>query len=629
MKNLRIPIIGQPNVGKSCLLNALAGSKVIVSNYPGTTVDLTRATKTFDGTTITFEDTPGIYSISDRSEEEKVTERALFDQVVDKVVVIADSTALDRGLYLALQASEAEVPVVIALNFNEDAERKGKSVDAGRLTQILHAPVVRINPLTKAGITELLEELSKDNVRPNEQFRVEYDNRVEEAIVEVSGRIAPTRLPTRFIALRVLEGDADFFEYVRPEEDGGEGGHQALGPPELSEDIALTRYKTAQFIAGLVTTTITHPQEKRALQDNVDRLFLGNVSGPVASGLLLLVIFGVLLYLGNLIQGILMDLVDSLVAGFGSGETSILNMVLAQGLTGVAAGVSIAVPYVFIFYVLLTLLEDAGVLARLVVNTERVLGKLGLSGKAFIPLALGLGCTAPASRATRILSSKSEQFYAVSLLAFVPCSSRIAIVMGVVGFFGGLWLALVLFASLVIAALLWALVFERVMPAQTEALLLELPPYRRPLAKNVFLKSWLRMREFIFVVIPFLIFGGLAYGALDAFDLTRFVVEPFSPVTGWLGLPAVTIIPLMFGFLQKDLTPAMLVSVMGTDIAGALTTAQIYTFGLAAIVGIPCVIAFGMIIREFGVVRATSLTVVSILYGLVLAGVVWRVVEFF
>jgi ferrous iron transport protein B len=338
------------------------------------------------------------------------------------------------------------------------------------------------------------------------------------------------------------------------------------------------------------------------------------------------VIFGMLLYLGNLIQGVLTDLTENLLSSIATAEHSILTMVLVNGLTGIAIGVSIALPYVFLFYLLLGFLEDIGFLSRFTVNAEWFLKKIGLPGKSFIPLALGLGCTAPATRATRVLTSEKEQIHTASLFAFVPCSSRIAIIMGIVGFYGGTKLALSVFATSFVAGLIWAFGIKKAIQIKSEPLLLELPPYRKPLIKNVFAKSWIRMKDFVYIVIPLLALGGIAYGILDMSGLTHIVVEPLSPITTWLGLPTVTIIPIIFGFLQKDLTGAMLLSVLGSETSSVLTPLQIYTFGVATTIGIPCMIALGMLIQEFGFKRAIILTITSIAYGILFAGLAWRII---
>jgi len=626
VKDFKILLIGQPNVGKSSLLNALVGPRVTVSNYPGTTVEITKAKKSFNKMEIEFVDTPGIYSISDRSEEEKVTERALFEEEADGVIVIADAISLERSLYMALQILEAQIPTVLALNFVEDAEKKGIRIDCEKLKGILHIPVVPINPLTKKGIDTLVETVAKIKKIPKRIFTIEYDDHIENAIDKISSQMKETSMPSRFIAIRILEGDEDFFKFLKDERIIAEVREGLEEHPKVAEDIAITRYGTASFIAEKVTRIIPLEKEEK-LQEEIDRVLLHKISGPLTTGLFLLAIFGILLYLGNLTQGVLTSLTESLLSSLAPAEHSIITMVLVNGLTGLALGVSIALPYVFLFYLFLGLLEDIGLLSRFTVNAEWFLKKMGLPGKSFIPLALGLGCTAPATRATRVLASEKEQFHTASLFAFVPCSSRIAIIMGIVGFYGGMKLALCVFVTSFAAGLIWVFGIRKVIEIRSEPLLLELPPYRKPLIKNVIAKSWIRMRDFVYIVIPLLALGGIAYGILDMSGLTHVVVEPLSPVTTWLGLPTVIIIPIIFGFLQKDLTGAMLLSVLGSEISLALNALQIYTFGVATTIGIPCMIALGMLIKEFGFKRALVLTTTSIVYGLLFAGLAWRIIS--
>lgn len=624
MENLKILLIGQPNVGKSSLLNALVGPRVTVSNYPGTTVEITKAKKKINSTEIEFVDTPGIYSISDRSEEEKVTEKALFEEDEDGTITVTDATSLERSFYMVLQILEARVPTILALNFVEDAKRRGIEIDYEKLGKILRVPVISINPLTKKGIDKLVDAVLKIKKIPKRTFTIGYDDDIEKAINKISSQIKETSMPKRFIALRVLEGDEDFHKYLKDERVIGDVKESLKDHPKVAEDISIIRYGTASFIAEKVTQ-ITSLKKEKIMQEKVDNILLHRIWSPFITVLFFLAIFGTLLFLGNLIQSVLMGLTESFLSSFGTAEHSIITMVLVQGLAGLAAGVSIALPYVFLFYLLLGVLEDIGVLSRFIVNMEKFLKRIGLQGKSFIPLALGLGCTAPAIRATRVLSSKKEQFHSASLFAFIPCSSRIAIIMGVVGFYGGIKLVFLVFATLSIAGLIWAFGIKKVIHIKSEPLLLELPPYRKPLVKNVLAKSWIRMKDFVYIIMPLLVIGGIAYGILDILDLTNIIVEPLSPITTWLGLPAVTIIPLAFGFLQKDLTGGMLVSVLGSEISSVLTPLQIYTFGVASTIGIPCIIALGMLIREFGFKRAMFLTSASIIYGLLVAGLSWRI----
>jgi len=627
MENLKILLIGQPNVGKSSLLNALVGPRVTVSNYPGTTVEVTKAKKKINNTGIEFVDTPGIYSISDRSEEEKVTEKTLFEEEVDGVIAIADATSLERSLYMMLQILEAQIPIVLVLNFIEDARKRGIKIDCEKLEKYLNIPVVPINPLTKRGISKLVDAILKIREATKQSFKIEYHDHIEKAIDKISVQVKG-RLPKRFVVLRVLEEDEDFYKYLENKEIIKEAKRSLKEHPKVAEDVSITRYGTALFIAEKVTQ-IVHLKKEKKLQKGLDNVLFHKIWGLLSSGLFFLAIFGILLYLGNLIQGVLMGWTESLLSYFGTAEHSITAMILVQGLTGLAAGVSIALPYVFLFYLILGLLEDIGILSRFIVNAERFFKKLGLPGKSFIPLALGLGCTAPATRATRILSSKKEQFYTASLFAFVPCSSRIAIIMGIAGFYGGITMAFAVFATLFVAGLIWAFGIKKAIHIKSEPLLLELPPYRKPLIKNVLAKSWIRMKDFVYIVIPLLVLGGIAYGTLNTAGLINVIVKPLSLITTWLGLPAATIIPLVFGFLQKDLTGAMLLSVLGSKISLALTPLQIYTFGIASTIGIPCIIALGMLTREFGFKKAIVLTITSIAYGLLFAGLVWKIISIF
>ena len=623
MKKLKIGLVGQPNVGKSSLLNALVGPRVIVSNYSGTTVEVTKAKKKFGGIEIEFIDTPGIYSISDRSEEEKVTERALFEgKGLNKAVVVADITALDRSLYIALQILEAGISTVMVLNFTEEAREKGIRVDREKLEELLNISIITVDPLTKKGIDELIDTLLKTEERAK-NFMVIYDDDIERAIKEISPELKESRLPKRFLALRVLEEDEDFYKYLKNKEIISVVKNKLLqNHPNVAKDIAITRYGTASFLARKVTQIISR-RRRIKFETRMDNILLDKIWGPVAAALFFLIIFGALLYIGNWTQNMLMGLLKGFLSFLGQ-TNSVAARVFGQGLVGLVAGISIALPYVFLFYLFLGLLEDIGLLSRFIVNAQKIFMKLGLPGKSLIPLALGLGCTVPATRATRVLSSKKAKIVTASLFAFVPCSSRTAILMGIVGFYGRFGLVISVLATLIVAGLLWVFAIKSIFHIKEEPLILELPPYRKPLLGNILAKSWIRMKDFIYIVVPLLILGGIFYGILDLFNIPGIIVRPLSPITHWLGLPAAVIIPLVFGFLQKDLTAPMLISVLGIGVARALTPLQIYTFGLVAIIGIPCINALGMLIKEFGFKKAVLLTSVSIVYSFLFAGLSWR-----
>jgi ferrous iron transport protein B len=628
----KILLVGQPNVGKSSLLNALVGPKVIVSNYPGTTVEVTRAVKIVNGKKIEIVDTPGIYSISDMTEEEKVTEKALFEESVDGAIIVADSDSLERSLYFAFQVLESGISVVLALNFVESAEKKGITIEHEKLSEILGIPVVPVNPLTRYRINELIDILINAKENKIAPFNIKYDDHIEEAIQKILPHIEKNHLPERFIALRLLEEDIDFYKYLKDKKIVKQVKEGLKEHPRLSQDIAIARFGTAAFIAKRVTRIVQVEETAKSLEERIDRIILHRFWGPTITLLTFTFIFGALLYLGGWIEESLMHFIENVFLPKIQLGSSFFGTALEMGLTGVMAGIAIALPYVFLFYFLFTLIEDTGILSRFVINLGKFLGRLNLPGKAIIPLALGLGCTAPGIRATRVLSSEKERFCTAALFTAVPCSSRIAIVMGIVGHFGSKGLAVAVFVSIAVAFLIFGYIVKKIARLKKKPALYELPelpPYRIPSFRNIAIKSWIRMKTFVYIVIPFLVIGGVIYGTLDKMGITQFIVKPFSPVTWWLNLPEKAIIPWAFAFLQKDLSAAMLFSVLGSNISSVLSPLQIYTFGVATTVGIPCMIASGILWKEFGFNKAFLLTILSAIYGLLFAGLAWRGINLF
>jgi len=629
MKHIRIAFIGQPNTGKSCLLNSLAGARTIVSNYPGTTTEIIKAKIKLEESLVDIIDTPGIYSISDTSAEEKVTEKVIFEEDIDGSIVLTDTTAIERSLYLILQILEAGVPAIVALNFIEEAQKKGIHIDAEKLESILGVPVVLINPLTKMGIKELTAKIVQIKELPFASFAVRYDDHIEKAIEIISKElIEPMSFHKRFVALRILENDEDFLVYLKDKEVLDETTDILRMHPDVSRDISITRYGEASFIARLVST-ITPKVKVRSFGDRLDKVLIVPLIGPIITLIFFGLVLAILLFVGGRLQDLLMAGTEKYVISLmPTHSTGLLASMMTQGLYGLVAGVAIALPYVFLFYIFLGLIEDIGLLSRFVLSLERPMKRLGLSGRAFIPSILGLGCSVPAIRATRVLSSEKERMETAFLFATVPCSSRTAIIMGVVGFYGGVLLALSVYFTMIIAFFILAFLLGKIMKTTPEPLIMEMPPYRKPLLKNVVSKGWIRMRDFVYIVIPLLIAGGAFYGLLAEVGFVTYIIQPFKPLTvGWLDLPAETIVPLAYGFIQKDLTGGMLMATLGPNLNDFLRPLQLYTFGIASSIQIPCIIAFGMLNRELGIKNATLISCVSFIYGLLIAGTIWRLIS--
>jgi len=622
-------LVGQPNSGKSTLFNALAGYRAVISNYPGTTVEAMEAKASLAGERVRLVDTPGIYSLSDATLEERVTKQILIETRPDVVVDLLDATSLEKGLYFTLQLMEASLPLVIALNFVGEARAKGIRVSPDELAGLLGAPVFPIDPIHKIGIDRFARGAL--NLPARRGFIVTYDDHIERAIEMVEEDL-PEDLPfpKRFVAVRILEGDEDLRGYLKDERTIDRVRVAIPEHPNLREDIAVNRHGVAAYIARLVTA-FTKREEGSGWQERLDRIFLNPTWGMLVTIVSLLGMFAGLLYLGGFVQDFLSSIIQEFILPgihhLSIGLPGYVGMMLESAVVGTSAGVAIAIPYVFLFYLFLGLLEDLGVLPRFILMLDRILRRVNLPGRAIIPMLLGMGCTVPAMTSTRILESRADRMKVAALLAVIPCSSRTAIILGVVGHFAGILPALGIYVIAFFLMIVMGLLFKKG-SVSPPPLLLELPPYRQPILRGVALKSWLRMREFVYVVIPLLIIGGASYGLLKWFGLEGVLFDPLRFITvGWLRLPKEAITPLVYGFLQKDLTPAMLSSVFGTThLLSVMTPLQLFTFGMASTFQVPCVVAFGVTVKELGWRWAVMLTVAALVAGIVISGLALRTI---
>jgi ferrous iron transport protein B len=427
-----IILVGQPNSGKSTLFNALAGYKAVTSNYPGTTVEAMEARTSLDGEKVRLVDTPGIYSMSDATIEERVTKRILLETEPDVIINILDTTGLEKALYFTLQLLEASLPVVATLNFVEEARKRGIDVSADQLAALLGIPVFSINPLRKTGIGQLAHAAL--TAPTGHGFTVTYDDHIEQAIKMVEGAL-PDDLPfsKRFVALRVLEGDEYLAGHLHNQRILEQVATQIPEHPNLQEDIAVNRHGVAAYIGRLVTA-FTKREKPSGWRESLDRILLSPTWGMVVTVVSLLVMFASLLFLGGLVQNFLSSLIQDFILPWihhvSTGMPGYVGMMIESAVVGTSAGIAIAIPYVFLFYLFLGLLEDLGVLPRFILMLDRMLRRLNLPGQAIIPMLLGMGCTVPATAATRILESRTDRMRVIALLTVIPCSSRTAIILG-------------------------------------------------------------------------------------------------------------------------------------------------------------------------------------------------------
>ena len=649
---LTIALAGNANVGKSAIFNQLTGLNQVTGNWPGKTVERAEGTLHFKGCTIRVVDLPGTYSLSAYSMEEIVSRDYLALDKPDIIVNVVDASALERNLYLTLQLLELEVPVVIALNQMDFAAKKGLRIDPDKLFQALGVKAVPTVAVQGKGITELLDLVveqackRKENAPISLVYGKEIEQRikaVEELVVSKLPLLAKT-YPERWIAIKLLEKDADVQSKVKTVPDG-----KAL--LELVDSItseletvhgetstvimASERYSLASKIAKEVVTIEAAP--RISLEQKLASITTHRLYGYLILAGVVAAIFGAIFAGGSLVSGVLDAGTAWLQAGLttmlkGLFPTFVSDLIVKGLIGGVAAGVTIALPYIVPFYIILSLLEDSGYLPRAAFLMDNAMHKIGLHGKAFIPLMLGYGCTVPACIGCRIMETKRERFLTAFVVLLIPCAARTVVILGLVGKYVGL--AAVVGLYLFDVALVFALgrIAFKALPGEPVGLIMEMPNYKRPSAKTVLIKTWSRSKDFVLVAFPIMIVGSLAVEAFALSGLMQYFVSAAGPLmTGWLGLPAVAAIPLIFGVLRKELTLVLLATTLAAVGLGltSLSAVQMIVFALVVMIYIPCLATIAACKKEFGWKKSLGMAAIDIALALLFGGIAFRILSLF
>lgn len=637
-KKLRFALAGNANVGKSVIFNNLTGGSQSIGNWPGKTVEKAEGTSEFKGRKIDVIDLPGIYSLSTYSIEERITRDYIAKERPDAVINVIDASALERNLFLTLQLIELGAPIVLAVNQVDIAERKGLKIDFRKLSEKFGVPVVPTIAVSGIGIEKLMGAAVEAAERHRIQKKIVYGREIEKRIARLERQIARAKLPygARFSSIKLFERDEAVSKLVEDKK------LLALAKKLSSEIEKLRgervpivmcseRYAAASRIAS--ECRIAGEPKKTSVGELLDSIALHKYLGYPFLVLVMLMIFFAIFSVGGYISAHIIGLVDlakPVFSGF-LGEGIIFNLIWGGVIEGFAAGLSVAIPYLLPFFIVLGLLEDTGYLARIAFLMDSVMHRLGLHGKAFIPLILGYGCSVPACVGCRVLEKFRDRFVAAVLSSLVPCAARTVIILGLVGVYMGIeWaLALYIFNLLVIFALgRFALV---AIPGETTGLIMEMPPYKRPSLGAILRKTWLRLKDFVYVAFPLIIAGSFLIKLLDISGFLIPISSLFSPVTvGWLGLPAVVGIALIFGILRKELALVLLATLLGTqDFGTVLTPLQMLVFTLVAMFYIPCLATIGAFVKEFGMKRAIYVTIFEIFFALLLGGIAYRFLPFF
>jgi ferrous iron transport protein B len=597
-------LVGHPNVGKSVLFQRLTGRYVVVSNVPGTTVDVFRgAARGGLGDVV---DTPGIVGFPTGSDDERIVPRLLLAPGDRRLIQVGDAKSLRRVLLLTLQLRALDLPLVLALNMSDEADAAGIDVDVDLLAERLGIPVVATVATTGAGVDALLAAAA---AAPPAGDGTRYPPSVEALLAH-----APERGP----ALLWLLGDPE--------------AAAALGkPPPPREAADAVRSTHAAIVDRLLAEAVREREAPRTtIAARLGRLCTHRVWGwPILAA----VLFAMYWFVGILGAGRLVSLTENdlfgerinpwlvrvVPGGFVHdllvGEYGIWTMALTYAL-------ALILPIVTTFFLAFSVLEDSGYLPRLAAVSNRGFTRLGLNGKAALPMVLGVGCVTMATLTTRILETRRERMLATLLLALgIPCSAQLGVVLGMLGSISPtatlIWSAVVVAVVVTVGA-----IAARLVPGERSPLLVELPPLRVPRAGNVLVKTLARLEWYLREVVPLFVAGTLFLFVLDKTGALPALIDGLRPlVTGWLGLPAAASTAFIVGFLRRDFGATGLFVLHAN---GQLTAEQAVVAMVTITLFIPCVASVLIIVRERGAAVAAAMTAFIFPLAFLVGGVVHR-----
>lgn len=512
---IKIAFAGNPNVGKSALINALAGSKLKVGNWPGVTVEKKEAYFTYKGQEITMVDLPGVYSLSPFSLEEKITRDFILTENPDVVINVVESTNIERNLYLTLLLQELGKPMVMALNFYDEFEKLNYTLDLKRLSSLMEMDVIKTSAIKKTGLAELLDKAisiaeKKENKK---QYKISFDSFIDKQYETMKKELQEDKIfkeilnkySLDFVTIKLLEKDSDFLEKMKKDYSLNCENYFDSYIKEIEErydeDIdTILAEKRYGKIKGIIAETLkTSLKSRLDFTEKVDKILLNRILGlPI----FLMIIAGLMTIVFNG-SAPFIDWIDGFVGGFigkyagilMEGTPDWLNSLVVDGIIGGVGGVMTFVPLMFFLYFFLSILEESGYMTRVAFLMDKIMRKLGLNGKAFVPMVLGFGCTVPAIYATRTLEDEKSRKLTAALAPFMSCGARLPVYgLFTAAFFGAKagFVVMSLYLFGIVAAIILGVILKRFeyFKVDNKALLIELPPYRIPSFK-VIMKSTL------------------------------------------------------------------------------------------------------------------------------------------
>ncbi|WP_425800366.1 ferrous iron transport protein B [Desulfitobacterium sp. Sab5] len=568
----KLVLAGNPNAGKSVFFNYLTGMYVDVSNYPGTTLEISSGRYKED----VVIDTPGVYGISSFNDEESVARDVILD--ADVIINVVNAVYLDRDLFLTQQVIDTGIPVIVALNMVDEAEAQGVKIDVAKLSERLGVPVVPTVAIRRKGMEELMQKIA-------EAAPGQIDTSLKAKLTELTQQGVP-----QAEALLILEGDPIVAEYY------------GLKPMNLREEVYQER---RQRVNSIVNEVVQEENKGARFSQFLSRIMIKPLTGiPI----LFVILYAMYQLIGVFVAGTVVGFTEKTVmlGYFEPFVRSVVGMVINQAsvlgtiLIGDYGLLTMTFTYVFGlllplvigFYFILSLFEDSGYLPRIATLVDRVLTSIGLNGRAIIPLILGLGCVTMATITTRLLGTDREKRIATFLLGLViPCSAQLGVIAGMLAGVGPVYVAL--YSAVILAVfVLVGTVMNTMLAGKSSDLLIDLPPLRFPRLGNVVTKTWTKSIMFIKEAFPLFALGAFIISVFQVSGILDFLQNLLAPLTvSWLGLPRESATAFIMGIVRRDFAAAGLADIPMTSIQTVVSLITITLF-------VPCIASILVMFKE-------------------------------
>lgn len=640
--HVHVAFVGNPNCGKTTLFNAITGSKLKVANWPGVTVEKYEGNLQYEGYELKLVDTPGIYSLTSYTIEEKVTRRCVLDDDIEVIVNVVDASCLERNLYLTLQLLELGKPVILALNMMDIVKERGMEIDLHRLPEMLgDIPVVPVSAARRTGLDILMHAVVHHYEEGPKKDILDYGEEVEEKLSELEERMQscyPNHSSIRWHAIKLLEDDEEVKKDHPLEVD-------ALAEHSYEKVIARKKY---EYIEKIMEEVLFYKDRKAASTDRIDKIMTHPVWGVPVFLCIMALVFFLTFFVGDFLKGgleyalaVFSDFVRTGLEGLH--VTGWMISLVVDGVIAGVGGILTFIPNIFILFLALAILEDSGYMARVAYVMDGIMGKVGLSGRAFLPMVLGFGCTVPAIMATRALETEHDRRRTMIVTPFMSCSARLPVYVLFSGMFFPRCAMLVAFSMYVIgmaAGILVAFVQHKLEKGRVnQSLMIELPEYKRPNARTIRTYVWNKLKDYLTkagttifiasIIIWFILnFGvhGMVTDPSESFGaaLGRFLVPVLKPAG--LGLWQIAV-ALISGISAKEVVVSSFSVLFGvSNINSAAGMAAVIdnirrfdpTFGglnafclmLFCLLYVPCAATLATIKKESGSRKFTSAVMV-------------------